>query len=194
MKPIRKVRIATVKQTGRKYLVQQIDFQAKPEPIVRCWGEVESAKATSNGGGSSRHGESKAFVKSAVEITEVEKTWDLIDELWQQSQQAKRAKGYKIWTRKTYRGNRLSTNYGKVKVNIVSEALQVIEAALKGNEFVTAKEYTEKALQVAQTQQSFFSKDSTIERILSLAEAAEAKGRSEISDQLFNVATVIERA
>jgi len=194
MKPIRKERIAEVKATGRKYIVQAIDFRAKPEAIVRCWGEVSSAKEARNGGASTRHGESKAFVKSAVEITEVTFTWAIAKELWEQAQQIKRAKGYQVWTRTTYAGNRRSTSYGKVTVHIVQEALQVIERALNGHEFTTAKEYTDKALQVAQTQQFSYDRDSAIERTLSLAEVAEVKGRSEISEALFNLATVIERA
>lgn len=53
-------RIATVKATGKKYLVSYIDFRANK---VVCWGEV-----TKRVGLKTWHGPNKAFLLEAVEI------------------------------------------------------------------------------------------------------------------------------
>jgi hypothetical protein len=54
-------RIATVKATGRRYIIQQIDFRAGK---VHCWGEVVQTHERKG----TRHEGAKAFILSAVDI------------------------------------------------------------------------------------------------------------------------------
>lgn len=86
-----KQRIATVKATGDRYIVQRLDIGEKI--VVRCWGEVTSyktglgrthaeRKAT---GASTKHAASKAFVRDAVDIAEVEVTGFVAEELLAQA-------------------------------------------------------------------------------------------------------------
>ena len=74
------VRVATVKATGKQYLVQSIDF-SKSEPIVHCWGEVVSCR-----GASSKHAGVVKFLKSAVDVVEVLRTASLIQDLFRQAE------------------------------------------------------------------------------------------------------------
>jgi hypothetical protein len=101
-------RIATVKVTGKKYLVSYIDFRANK---VVCHGEVTRFR-----GLQSWHEGTKAFLLDVVDIApEAPKTVSLMTELWNQGIASKRAEGYDIEVRHTRRGNVRATNYGKVK-------------------------------------------------------------------------------
>lgn len=73
------VRVATVKATGRKYIVQYIDFQTNK---VHCWGEVF---VTSERKGT-KHDGTKAFILSAVDVqNDVPFNDKLMGELFEQT-------------------------------------------------------------------------------------------------------------
>lgn len=91
------IRIATHNATGSRYLVQQISMGKTPaEDRVHCWGEVASVK-----GLSSRHEESKSFLRSEVTVTEVEKTFPLLQALWHQNIRNLKAAGKSVSLNRT---------------------------------------------------------------------------------------------
>lgn len=90
-------RIATVKATGKKYVVRHIDFSG-PTPIVRCWGEVISTTRKAN-----RHDEHKSFHRDEVDVSTVEWTPELHNELLRQGAAYLRSKGYRV--HRTRKGN-----------------------------------------------------------------------------------------
>lgn len=99
-------RIATVKATGKKYLVSYIDFRANK---VVCHGEV-----TRHRGLQTWHDGTKAFLLDVVDIApEAPKTPELVRQLWEQCIASKREEGFVIEVRHTRRGNVRATNYGK---------------------------------------------------------------------------------
>lgn len=89
-----KQRIATVKATGDRYIVQRLSIGATDaQTRVYVWGEVLSFKtgrghtrveqlATS---ASTKHGPSKAFTRDAVDIAEVDVTGNVAEELLKQA-------------------------------------------------------------------------------------------------------------
>ena len=103
----RLIRVATVKASGKKYIVQFIDFRANK---VVCWGEV----ATFRGLGT-RHEGTKAFLLEFVEIApEAPKTDALVTELMNQMFASKRAEGHDLEVHRTNRGNiRYQINHKK---------------------------------------------------------------------------------
>ncbi len=91
-------RVATVKATGKKYLVQFIDFRANK---VVCWGELVTFR-----GLGTRHDGTKAFLLEFVEISpEMPKTDALVSELMEQMFASKRAEGHDLEVRRSNRGN-----------------------------------------------------------------------------------------
>ena len=74
------VRIATVKATGERFIVQRLYIAADAKDS-KCftWGQLTSYK-----GLASKHAPSKTFLLSAVEIKEVRKTPALLAELMEQ--------------------------------------------------------------------------------------------------------------
>lgn len=70
------VRIATVKATGQRFLVQQLSLDTGR---AHCWGHVTSFK-----GRSTKHTASKHFVLDTVEVTEAPMTEGLAAELFEQ--------------------------------------------------------------------------------------------------------------
>jgi len=94
-----KFRIATEKATGKKYLVNYIDFRADK---VICWGEVTRAK-----GLRTWHAPNKVFMLEAVEIgPERVKDAAFVDELFQQMVDGLKEEGHVLSDRTTRRGNR----------------------------------------------------------------------------------------
>lgn len=89
------VRLATVKATGRRYVVQQLTVPTilGQPTIVRCWGEVVGYKGTvakpgqdpAELGASTSHSTSVAFTRDAVDITDVKMTGTLTHELFRQT-------------------------------------------------------------------------------------------------------------
>lgn len=106
---VAKTRIATVKATGKRYVVQSLELPKDPRHAKKahCWGEVVSYK-----GGSAKHGESKHFLLDAVDITEVERTPALLRALWDQGIESLRAKGHEVVVRTSRRGNVNARDYG----------------------------------------------------------------------------------
>ena len=94
------VRVATVKATGKRYIVQQVDFRAEK---VHCWGEVV---VTSERKGTKHEG-TKAFILSAVDIqNDVPFDDKLMRELFEQTKQvyaAELASGKKYVTERRTR-------------------------------------------------------------------------------------------
>lgn len=98
-----KTRIATVKATGKRYVVNQLDFR---ESKAHCWGEVVEVKQKGRAL-QTRHDGQKTFLLDAVDISEVDRTPELLRSLFQQHVDALREKGHVI----TGRGRRL-TDHG----------------------------------------------------------------------------------
>jgi len=86
------IRTATEKATGRKYIVQQLEFPKGGEGLVHVWGECIWVKGTN-----SKHEGSKTFKRSEVEIAEVEKTKSLLGELFQQALKVLRSQGADVY-------------------------------------------------------------------------------------------------
>lgn len=99
-------RVATIKATGKKYLVQFIDFRANK---VVCWGELVSHRNLA-----SKHEGTKAFLLDSVDIApEAPRTLALMKELWEQSIASKREEGHIIDVRTSRRGNVKATLHHK---------------------------------------------------------------------------------
>lgn len=91
-------RVATVKATGKKYLVSYIDFRANK---VVCWGEV-----TSRRGFATKHEGTKAFPLDCVDIApEAPRTEELMRQLVDQMLKSKEEEGHDLEVRRTARGN-----------------------------------------------------------------------------------------
>jgi hypothetical protein len=73
---VKRIRIATERATGARYVVQQVDFRAEQ---VHCWGGVVAAR-----GASTRHNGSLSFPLAAVALGEVDKTEALALELFRE--------------------------------------------------------------------------------------------------------------
>lgn len=105
-----KQRIATVKATGDRYIVQRLSIGATDaQTRVHVWGEVVSMR-TGKGytdaerlatGASTKHATSKAFVRDAVDIAEVDVTGHVAQELLAQG--ARNMKSTHIETRRSRR-------------------------------------------------------------------------------------------
>ena len=91
-------RIATVKASGKKYLVSYIDFRANK---VVCWGEVTRRK-----GFATKHEGTKAFLLDFVEISpEAPRTEELIAGLVDQMLNGKVEEGHDLEVRRSRHGN-----------------------------------------------------------------------------------------
>ncbi len=91
-------RIATVKATGKKYLVSFIDFRSNK---VTCWGEVTKRK-----GLQTWHGPNKVYLLEAVEIgPERAKDEAFVSELVEQMLTGLKEEGHDVEVRRTHRGN-----------------------------------------------------------------------------------------
>lgn len=89
-----KTRIATVKATGDRYLVQRMSIDTDPRlSRVYCWGEVMGMKTSAARteaealakGASTTHAASKTFLRDAVDVVEIEVTGAVARELMQQT-------------------------------------------------------------------------------------------------------------
>jgi hypothetical protein len=99
-------RIATVKATGKKYLVNYIDFRANK---VICWGEV-----TKLVGLKTWHGSNKVFLLEAVEVgPERLKDRAFVAELFDQMVDGLKEEGHTVDDHTTRRGNRKVTIIAK---------------------------------------------------------------------------------
>jgi len=99
---VTKVRLATVKETGERYLVMRLHLPRDPaDPAkVYCWGEVAKTK-----GRRTTHGPARLFLRDEVEVVEVEKTDELMHRLWMQYIRKLRAEGHDIEVHQTRAGN-----------------------------------------------------------------------------------------
>lgn len=92
------VRIAVLKDSGKRYIVQQIEMVFRPDgelntdrTKVHCWGEVQRVK-----GLATKHAESKSFGYDQVTVTEVQKTSELLLQLFEQTVQDLRDRGIRF--------------------------------------------------------------------------------------------------
>lgn len=107
-----KVRVATVKATDDRYLVLRLYLprDANEPAKVYCWGEVTKAK-----GLRTTHGPSKTYLRSEVEVDEVEKTEELVHRLWMQYVRKLRAEGHDVEVHRTRAGNWQATDRGATR-------------------------------------------------------------------------------
>jgi hypothetical protein len=101
------IRLATVKSTGKKYIVNFLDFRANK---VICHGDV--SKATQFG--ATTHTGAVTFPLADVVLAEVVKTMDLVDELFMQNINGQKEAGADIDVRKTRMGGIIATKYIKL--------------------------------------------------------------------------------
>jgi len=103
-----KTRIATVKATGKRYIVLQLDFRTDKAHV---WGEV--IEVVQKGRTlQTRHEGQKTFHLDEVIISEVDRTPPMLRELFNQRIEGLRAEGHIIDDHTTRRGNRRVTDYG----------------------------------------------------------------------------------
>lgn len=77
------IRIATVKATGRRYILKQIDFR---DQVAHCRGEVIKAE-----GLSTTHGPDQCIPLADITFAPAAKTQELVNALFEQSVQVARA-------------------------------------------------------------------------------------------------------
>jgi hypothetical protein len=95
------VRVATVKATGEKFIVNALDFKAN---VARCWGQVVAcagARTTHEAGG-------PVFALADVSVETLPRTNALAVALFQQTLASRRAAGHVVTT--TRKGN--ATDHG----------------------------------------------------------------------------------
>ncbi len=114
------LRIASVTGTGRRYIVNRIDFTG-PEGIVHTWGEVVRIRAKTRRGRQvgivREHGESLNFLQSAVVISEVSNTPEFSRGLFEDYIRALRAAGHIITKHgRNYRGHGVDVDHAAKKV------------------------------------------------------------------------------
>jgi hypothetical protein len=117
------IRIATVKATGKRYVVQQVIFAGDKSKVL-CWGEV----AGHNGARTTHDAEGKKFLLSAVEIAEVEKTPALCAALFQQMVDARREAGHLM-----VRKGRNVVDYGTAADREAAAALNAAARAVRSD-------------------------------------------------------------
>jgi hypothetical protein len=91
-------RIATVKATGRRYVVERIAFARKPWEAdkVFCWGDVESYFRKGGAARAVHEKDGKSFARADVDIAEVEVTDALYRGLLAQSAEVRREAGHVV--------------------------------------------------------------------------------------------------
>ena len=87
------IRVATVKATGKKFIVQQLEFSKNPK--AHCWGNLLEYK-----GLSSKHEGSISFAMKDVEISEVPRTIQLLDAMFMQTVHERRDRGHVLTGRR----------------------------------------------------------------------------------------------
>ena len=94
-----KTRIATVKKgpdEGKRYVVQRMHFGrgANDPDKVYCWGEV--VKVVQKGGAlqTTHASDSRTFLRDAVDVTEEDRTPEMLDGLFKQHLEGLRRKGH----------------------------------------------------------------------------------------------------
>jgi hypothetical protein len=147
MKERTEERTATVRATGRRYLVRYIDTHVRDQSgnivdaavKVVCWGEVHSFR-----GLSAKHGPDKIFLASAVEVkTVLRYRAGLLKELFDQGLDAMREDEGKVIV--PSRTGRTHTIYGRAEDILVRDA----EARLAGNQQPYRDEVLEEARRIA---------------------------------------------
>lgn len=83
MKPIRKLRIATIIATGRRFVVDRLSFPSNGQPgKCYCYGDIVEIRSTSNGGAAFTYSGHRTFLIDAVKIEEVEFTYQYASQLF----------------------------------------------------------------------------------------------------------------
>jgi len=88
MKPVNVDRVATVKATGRRFVVRNLTIpRDKNQPIkVHCYRNIVRARSTLNGGANWKYDDTIVFLKDAVEIEEKKLSYEFIRELFIEGQ------------------------------------------------------------------------------------------------------------
>jgi hypothetical protein len=107
---VKTVRLATVRATGRRYVVAYMDFNADPAVAV-CYGDVVRGR-----GLRWTHGETIRFPVADVDVAEVPRTDALFLELFEQSVAVREANGSDV--RRTRGGN--AVDYGTPRQRAVA--------------------------------------------------------------------------
>jgi hypothetical protein len=126
------IRIAKVKATGARYVVQRLDFGKAPKALV--WGEVVAMRGTQT-----KHAGSKQFALSEVEVVNATKTETLVAELFQQAFDAclrGEVPGYTVANAK-----RRAEAQRKQKKLSGEEFLRMLENAVANNDYTPAINY-----------------------------------------------------
>lgn len=123
--PIKVERIATVKATGRRYVVSRISFpRGKGEPTVFTHGGVNTAKQLINGGAVFESTSYHKFKLSEVHIAEKRFTFELATELWKEHHEAH---GRQV--RISHKGNGRVDAGGVTRFDIRQALSQLVELA-----------------------------------------------------------------
>lgn len=82
------IRIATVRATGDRYIVQRLTIPTTGPALVHCWGEVMRYT-----GLKTQHGVSRTFTAAEVDVVDAAKTPALLASLFDQAVRAAKAAG-----------------------------------------------------------------------------------------------------
>ena len=131
MKAINKYRIATNKNTGRRFVVESLSFPTDGTPAkCYCYGGVVKCSSTRNGGARWTHAGIRAFMLDAMDVSEpVPFTFELATELWEEEQEVRAAANGCALHLHTSRTGRTTTPKG-VELN----AEELLEAAAEAEE------------------------------------------------------------
>lgn len=136
-------RLATIKATGRQYLVSHIEV-GKKYTKVHCWGEVTKFRFP----GTHYHGQTKAFIREAVEITEVTANEELLSRLFRQFINGQIADGFEIYGA----GSRRPVNCGKRKLRTPNDFIEQAKRAETLGYKEIAEAYLEKAIEAEEAE------------------------------------------
>jgi hypothetical protein len=127
-------RIATVKATGRRYVVERIAFARKPWEAdkVFCWGDVESYFRKGGAARAVHEKDGKSFARADVDIAEVEVTDALYRGLLAQSAEVRREAGHVV----EQRGRNYVDRGTPEQAEASRAAAEDIRAALAGDPYL----------------------------------------------------------
>lgn len=129
-----KVRVATVRATGRRYAVDRISFARKPGDIDRAYlrGEVVAYARKGRVLQATHAREGMALPLAEVEVAEVEATVELYRELLAQNAEVLREAGHVV----ERRGRNYVDRGTEEQADVVRRAAEALDAGLRGDPFV----------------------------------------------------------
>jgi len=168
----RTVRIATVRATGRRYVVAHIDFSTDDAGVAVCYGDVVSGR-----GGHWKHGGTLRFPVADVAVATVPRTDGLFCELFEQSVAAREANGSIV--RRTRGGNAIDDGTPQqravqVLMSVRNPWPRTIRRFAESRGMCLAEEFTD---------------DEAAERLFELAAEADRKGLADQAGVILEWAT-----